>query len=195
MAADVGAGSGRVVDLLRNHGFAVVGCELDAELATHVGVDHADAFDWSPPSPVDVVTCIEVIEHVPQERHREMVERMASWLKTDGRLVISTPQRNSPVSLSERALHRLRPKHGPYCWWDQTHISIMGRRYWERLFRDLDLSIERRIGCDFVPELAARMIPPVKRLRSAATDGPLAVLGFDLMWVLQRSSSHRHTDS
>ena len=183
-AADVGSGTGRGLDLLRSHGFATVGCELDAELAGRAGVDHADALDWCPPSPVDVVTCLELLEHIPRERHREMVARMASWLTEAGRLVISTPQRNSPVAVAERVFHRLRPKHGPYCWWDETHVSIMGRHYWERLFRALDLTIERRIGCDFVPEFAALMLPPVKPLRTASTDGPLALLAFDLMWVL-----------
>lgn len=186
-AADVGSGSGRVLEVLRSHGFVVVGCELDAELAGSSGVEHADAFEWSPPALVDVVTCLEVIEHVPQARHREMIEHLVGWLREDGRLVISTPQRNSPVSLFERAFHRLRPKHGRYCWWDQAHISIMGRRYWEHLFGVLDLKIERCIGCGFVPEVGAMLVPPVKQLRTLATDGPLAPLGFDLMWVLSKS--------
>ena len=95
------------------------------------------AFTWSPPSAVDVVTCLEMIEHVPSARHRELLVRMSGWLDRDGRLLISTPQRNSPVSLFERAFHRFRPKHGPYRWWDDTHVSISSRRYWERLFREL----------------------------------------------------------
>ncbi|MBA3286417.1 MAG: class I SAM-dependent methyltransferase [Acidimicrobiia bacterium] len=184
-AADVGSGVGRVMNLLSAHGFDVSGCELDPALAATSGADACDARLWAPPAPVDVVTCIELVEHLPPEDHRPLLRRMASWLNEDGVLIVSTPQRTSLVSVTERAFHRVRRKHGPYEWWDPTHISVRSRRYWEHLFGSVDLVVVRRVGWSFAPDIAVRVVPPLARLRAAHTDGPLAVLGFDLVWVLK----------
>lgn len=46
-----------------------------------------DAFDYIPPEPVDLVICMEVLEHEP--RQRELVDRMTSWLAPGGALLIT----------------------------------------------------------------------------------------------------------
>ena len=183
-AADVGSGVGRVVKLLQSQGLSVVGCELDPVKAVTAGVDRADVREWSPPHRVDVVTCIEVIEHLPHGDHLPVIERMASWLTPTGVLVLSTPQRHSLAAWTERAFH-LVSRRGKYDWWDPTHISVSTRRYWERLFGSARLQIERRIGVHLISDVVVKLVPPMKRYQRTIHTGPAATLAFDLVYVLR----------
>ena len=183
-AADVGSGVGRVVALLRARGLSVVGCELDPVKAATAGVDTADVRRWGPPHPVDVVTCVELVEHLPHEDHLPLVERMASWLTPTGALVLSTPQRHSVVAWTERAFH-VAARRGPYQWWDPTHISVSTRRYWERLFRSAGLDVTRRVGIHLVSDVVVRAVPPMKRFQHSVHAGPVALVAFDLVYVLR----------
>jgi 2-polyprenyl-3-methyl-5-hydroxy-6-metoxy-1,4-benzoquinol methylase len=157
-AADVGSGVGRVVELLRSRGFSVVGCELDGDKAAAAGVDQGDVREWRPSHRVDVVTCAELLEHLPHRDHLPLLERMASWLTPTGALVVSTPQRHSLVAWTERAFHVVG-RRGPYNWWDPTHVSVSTRRYWERLFARARLDVERRIGIHLVSDVVVKATP------------------------------------
>jgi len=183
-AADVGSGVGRVVGLLRSRGLSVVGCELDPVKAATAGVDAADARLWSPSHPVDVVTCVELVEHLPHADHLPLVERMASWLTPTGALVLSTPQRHSVVAWTERAFH-VATRRGPYQWWDPTHVSVSTRRYWERLFREAHLDVSRRVGIHLVSDVVVQAVPALERLQHSVHSGPVALVAFDLVWVLR----------
>jgi SAM-dependent methyltransferase len=46
-----------------------------------------DALDWTPPAPVDLVICMEVLEHEP--RQRELVDHMVGWLAPGGQILIT----------------------------------------------------------------------------------------------------------
>lgn len=183
-AADVGSGVGRVVGLLRSRGLSVVGCELDPARAATAGVDVADARRWSPPHSVDVVTCVELVEHLPHDDHLPLVEAMASWLTPTGALVLSTPQRHSVVAWTERAFH-VASRRGPYQWWDPTHVSVSSRRYWERLFRSAHLEVSRRIGIHLVSDVVVKAVPATKRFQHSVHSGPVALVAFDLVYVLR----------
>jgi 2-polyprenyl-3-methyl-5-hydroxy-6-metoxy-1,4-benzoquinol methylase len=184
LAADVGSGVGRVVELLQSQGFSVVGCELDGTKAAAAGVDEADVRHWSPSHRVDVVTCIELLEHLPHRDHLSVIERMASWLTPTGSLVLSTPQRHSLVAWTERAFH-VATRRGQYDWWDPTHISVSTRRYWERLFKVAHLEITRRIGVHLVSDVVVKVVPPLHRYQGTVHTGPAATLAFDLVYVLR----------
>jgi SAM-dependent methyltransferase len=60
-----------VVDIEWGHGVDVV----------------ADAADWQPPEPVDLVICAEVLEHTP--RAREIVANATTMLKPGGTLILT----------------------------------------------------------------------------------------------------------
>jgi 2-polyprenyl-3-methyl-5-hydroxy-6-metoxy-1,4-benzoquinol methylase len=64
-AADFGSGEGRIVRLLRSHGYQVSGVESDPSKAQRAGVDCGDAWTWAPMTTVHLVTCVEMIEHCP----------------------------------------------------------------------------------------------------------------------------------
>lgn len=46
-----------------------------------------DALDWAPDALVDLVICMEVLEHEP--RQQELVEHMLTWLAPGGRILIT----------------------------------------------------------------------------------------------------------
>lgn len=182
VAVDLGSGVGRIVEHLRRRGWTVFGCELDAEKAAVAHVDASDALTWNPPRAPQLVTCIELIEHLPQEAQEELIRRIRGWLTDGGLAIVSTPQRHSPVALIERGIHLLRPHLGPYTWWDPTHVSVLPRRRLERLFRETGFDILDRIGVHFAPDVL-----PVPGLRRRSFRGRLGAFGWDLVYVLAPS--------
>jgi 2-polyprenyl-3-methyl-5-hydroxy-6-metoxy-1,4-benzoquinol methylase len=184
LAADLGCGDGqRGARVLSELGFSVYGCELDpakARLAEAFGtIDLCDVRQWRPPrEPLDLVICAELLEHLPLEDQGSLLRRTRGWLRSGGALILSTPQRNSPVALLERAYARLR-RQGPYDWWDPTHASVLRRKHLEQLFADSGFIVKRRVGSHIVPELLR-----LPALHWTVHEGPLSVLGFDLVYVL-----------
>ena len=60
--------------------------------------------------PFDVITLLAVLEHVPQERQRQLAEECAHYLKPDGHLIITVP--SPPVDSILSVLRFLRLIHG-----------------------------------------------------------------------------------
>lgn len=183
LAADLGCGAGqRGARVLAELGWTVYGCELDpakAELAGSFGkIDVCDVRSWAPPEAVDLVLCAELLEHLPSDDQQPLLEEVRRWLRPGGHLVLSTPQRNSPVALVERAYSSLRHR-GAYDWWDPTHVSVLRRSRLEALFARVGFVVKRRLGIHLVPELV-----PLPRLHRTVHEGPLGALGFDLIYVL-----------
>lgn len=183
VAADIGCGDGqRGARALRDLGCVVYGCEMDAakaELASAFAkVDVCDVRRWTPPEPLDLVVCAELFEHLPADDQRVLMRSMRGWLRPGGHLILSTPQRHSPVALVERAYTRLR-RRPAYDWWDPTHVSVLRRTDLEALFAEAGFTIERRVGTHLVPEVV-----PVPALHRTHHEGPLGLLGFDLLYVL-----------
>lgn len=183
IAADLGCGDGqRGARMLSAAGCVVHACELSpakAELArSFATVEVCDVRRWSPPEPLDLVLCAELLEHLPAEDQHRLLGRIRGWLRPGGHLILSTPQRNSTVALVERAYTRLR-RRGDYDWWDPTHVSVLSRRALERLISASGFSVRRRVGLHVVPELV-----PVPPLHWTVHEGPLGRLGFDLVYVL-----------
>lgn len=183
VAADLGCGDGQNgANVLQGMGCSVFACETDpakaALAASFATVDVCDVRRWSPPEPLDLILCAELLEHLPPEDQPVLLRAMRRWLNPGGHVVLSTPQRHSPVAVAERAYGRLR-RTGPYDWWDPTHLSVLGRRRLEGLLVESGFSIRRRVGIHLVPDLV-----PVPALHRTVHEGPLSVLGFDLVYVL-----------
>lgn len=99
-ALDIGCGGGILSEALLPY-FSVTGIDRDQDLLTiaksrdkGVTYHHGDLQDLKTnlPSPFDLVTCLEVLEHVDDPAC--MVQDMLSLLKPGGILVISTLNRN-----------------------------------------------------------------------------------------------------
>jgi 2-polyprenyl-3-methyl-5-hydroxy-6-metoxy-1,4-benzoquinol methylase len=188
LAADLGTGEGRVVALLRDVGWDVVGCELRpeaAELARARGarIDLADMLAWAPPESVQMATCVEVIEHLPADAQLPLLRRIREWLPADGHLVFSTPQRNSVVSVLERGWAKIRGRQ--YDWWDPTHTSILSRREILDLVERSGFEVVEVLGVHVVSDLVAQVVKPAARLANTVHRGRIGWLGFDLVLLLR----------
>ena len=89
-ALDVGCGSsGRIIELLQQHGFAVEGVdfsprmlELAGKRHPQVTFHHADICDWGLPHQYDLISAWDSIWHVPLAQHEAVLRK----LLTGGRL-------------------------------------------------------------------------------------------------------------
>ncbi len=135
----------------------------------------------SPPHTVDLVTCIELIEHLPPEDQPPLLRQFRSWLRTDGILVLSSPQRHSPVAFLDKL--EARHKGMEYDWWDPTHISVLPRHRLEALLTGAGFDILNRCGVCFAPDAFAVRSRTCRRLRHASTTGMMARYGWNLIYT------------
>lgn len=188
VAIDLGIGSGRITDVLQARGFDVYGCDINPQHARGaaergVQAEAADVLCWEPPKRADVVTCMELIEHLPAEKQPLLLRRIRRWLGPGGTAIVSTPQRNSLVATVERAYCTVRRQ--PYTWWDPDHVGIRTRRDLVRMFTEAGFSIERVLGLHMMPQLGAEILPPLHRYEWTRHEGRMAGLCFDLTFVLR----------
>lgn len=200
-AIDLGMGPGRITDVLQARGFDVYGCDIEPSyareaLARGVHADAADVLTWEPPVRADVITCMELIEHLPRHQQPVLLDRIRRWLAPGGTAIVSTPQRHSLVATVERAYCAVRRQ--PYTWWDPTHIAVRSRGDIVRMCSAAGFTIERVVGVHLVPQLAGEVLPPLRRYQYSRHEGWLAGACFDLTFVLreaggQADGSHRRT--
>jgi len=180
-AADVGSGWGRIANHLRSLGWDVQGCELDPTKAAAADVAVADVRNWEPDRLVDLVTCIELIEHVPREDQAGLLGRLRSWLPVGGTMVISSPQRHSPVAVWDRLEARRAGR--VYDWWDPTHVAVLRRREMVALLGDQGFEVEAQTGVCFAPDALAVRLAFCRRLRYASTSGSLWRFGWNVIYT------------
>jgi 2-polyprenyl-3-methyl-5-hydroxy-6-metoxy-1,4-benzoquinol methylase len=99
VAVDMGAGRGEMVQVMSNHGLSAFGIDADESVvaaAEKKGIDvrlfDIDSFlDVCEPSSLDVVTAIQVVEHVNSDQLESWLDKIHKVLKSGGVLIAETP--------------------------------------------------------------------------------------------------------
>jgi 2-polyprenyl-3-methyl-5-hydroxy-6-metoxy-1,4-benzoquinol methylase len=107
---DVGCGAGKLLYLFKNMEYTnVTGVDISPEqvkLARQVisAVDEANVLDWleARPSSFDLITGLDIIEHLEKKEVLRFLDASYNALKTGGRLVLQTPNAESPWGSQHR---------------------------------------------------------------------------------------------
>ena len=122
---DVGFGNGRLLTTAEEFGFSVVGLDLrESSVRTMRSMGYeahcADLTEWRPSAPVDVISMMDVLEHMPFPR--KALDAAHGMLDKGGLLYVSMPNSDSFVW---RSYDELRTN--PY-WGEIEHYHNFGRR-------------------------------------------------------------------
>ena len=142
---DFGCGAGGLLKYLRDLGeLACGGVHLPLHLVGHdVGSyserlknnDDFEILGWDElrktcAARFDIISCIEVIEHIPYPR--AVIELLASCLKPGGLLILTTGNLDCPLA-------RLQGIHFAYCI-PEIHVSLFNPALLGRLYREVGLT-------------------------------------------------------
>ncbi|MDD5462383.1 MAG: methyltransferase domain-containing protein [Methylococcales bacterium] len=102
---DLGCGRGEWLELMQHNGFKVKGVDLDEGMLLacqelNLDVSHADALDYLRGLAADslsVVSAFHVVEHIPFEALRQLVNEAYRVLKPGGLLILETPNSENLV--------------------------------------------------------------------------------------------------
>ena len=191
---DIGAASGILLEQAARLGFDGVGVEPSRQLASravasglkvHLGIfPHAEV-----KGPFDIITLIDVIEHVPNPI--QVLRDIADHLKPDGVGVLTTPD---VQSLAARLL-------GPR-WWHfrVAHIGYFNHETISRALAEAGLSVIKitrpawYFTWDYAAERAMNYMPkPIRfKLPAAARDHTIRVNFRDSLQVIfRKANSHK----
>jgi len=121
-ALDIGCGSsGRIIDLLLGHGFAVEGLDISErmiQLARQRHPDttfhHADIREWEFPRQYDLISAWDSIWHLPMDDQEPMLKKMLHGLTPGGICIFTTGGLDAPTEKVDSAM-------GP-----QMYYSLLG---------------------------------------------------------------------
>ena len=105
---DIGCGVGTISLLLASWGNKVEGIDISSiaidscknsakllNLEKNINFKQFDFKDYKENKKFDFIICLEVIEHL--ENDREALQKMFTFLKPSGKLIVSTPSKNAPL--------------------------------------------------------------------------------------------------
>jgi len=186
---DVGCGDGRLLAELSGRVDRLVGVDLDARAiaqasALSPGVDFRTQSVEEVEGTFDVVTCVETLEHVPDEAVETFLESTSVRVSPGGRLVITVPSTARPVldkhyrhydtASLRAAVEELRGE-----WTVERLEEIVPHRPW------LDRSLRLLSNRSWTIDVAVLNRMMLRRLRSPVGPG---ARGLHVLAVLRRRS-------
>lgn len=161
---DLGCGNGAMSQCLVDAGFAVVGCDVDAE-AVGIAARQVPQAIFKPmgvyddPSLLgednfDVVISTEVIEHLFYPRALPRFARAV--LRRGGHLIVSTPYHGYLKNVLLSLGGRWDRHHSP--WWDGGHIKFWSRASLTRLLMEEQYNVVAFAGVGRLPYLWKSML-------------------------------------
>jgi 2-polyprenyl-3-methyl-5-hydroxy-6-metoxy-1,4-benzoquinol methylase len=155
---DFGCSSGRLDGIIKAFvpNAPIIGLDLNLHsprLAHKTSVDHAVLADIRR-APVknsiaDLALCLEVIEHMPKTDALRTLTSIREMLKTNGFLLLSTPNRKSPTYITETIAHIFLGQR--YDGGDPTHANIYSPKEITELLRVSGLDAVANLGYWILP--------------------------------------------
>lgn len=111
-ALDVGCGSsGRIIDLLLEHGFAVEGVDISTRMVKLAQERHptitfyqADICEWQLPQQYDLISAWDSIWHIPLAQQEAMMCKLMAGLAPGGVLIYTTAGLDAPTEKVDSAM-------------------------------------------------------------------------------------------
>ncbi len=139
---DIGCGPGTFIGLLDQHKQSV-GVDVSQSqiqyARRHYSTDQHQFIHINdetplpfPPQSFDVITLIEVIEHLPIELTKRLLIQSQTLLKPDGKIIISTPNYRSLWPVLEWAVNKIAPVK-----YEDQHISKFNKQTLAKMFDEL----------------------------------------------------------
>lgn len=152
-AVDIGCGaSGRIVDLLMKHGFAVEGLDISSRMLEFARkrhpntlFHHADICNWCFPYQYDFISAWDSIWHLPLEQQQPVLTKLIDALKPGGVLIFTTGAMDTPSEKTDSVM-------GP-----PMYYSVLGIPETLRLI-DRAGAVCRHLEYDQYPELHLYLI-------------------------------------
>src|ERR671936_1183209 len=138
---EIGTGTGFLTSYLKTHGVNVVTFDFDERLQPDIIGDIRE-IDTIIDEPYDVVTCFEVLEHIPYDHAEDVVRKLRNI--TRGVCALSVPQRRLYVSLWFK-LPRIKPIQTYRSLPFSRRYKFDGQHYWELGYRGYPFKRFRRL--------------------------------------------------
>ncbi len=160
---DIGTGLGALLEEAQALGFEAEGLDVSEPLvaralARGLRVRHGSAETLNEESAFDVVTLLDVIEHVPEPRNLLLAARRL--LKPGGELVVYTPNHRAALVLLARALHRVGVSFPLRVIFAGNHLGFFDDRSLPLLLRRTGFDVRRTVRFAYDPARAGLRLSP-----------------------------------
>jgi 2-polyprenyl-3-methyl-5-hydroxy-6-metoxy-1,4-benzoquinol methylase len=192
-AVDIGCGPGLFSRELSAKGWTTASIDTDGKNIerardyvheTHLG-DAVSVLSTLPENQYDLALSLEIIEHMPRARGKDLLVEIIRVLKPRGSLIISTPNRFSPEGLGGYYVGEKIRGSGKWDAWDPTHVHIYSSSEILQLVRATGFSVSKIIGYYYggkLPLIGRWKLPLLE-----STTFPLNRLGFNTILECHKS--------
>ena len=160
---DVGTGMGALLEEANALDFDAEGVDVSLPLverarARGLRVHLGTASSIAPDGGFDVVTLLDVIEHVDDPR--SVLTAIRRLLRPTGQLVVYTPNHRASLVLAARALHRIGVSFPVRAIFGGNHIDVFDDRSLPLLLRSTGFDVQRIVRSPYDPERAGLPLSP-----------------------------------
>lgn len=183
---EVGVGSGKLMNKLKDLGYNVNGIDISSVAAKLVGATIASATDIPyPNNQFDCVLGISIIEHLTERDGKKFINEAHRVLKKDGIILLVTPNFSSP-------LRYIQGKNW-FGYSDKTHVFFytpnnLSNMLQKNGFKDIRLTFKIRISSLewYLPSVFYKLPTPFKYLINyLLVSSPIALFR-DSFWISGR---------
>lgn len=153
-ALDLGSGPGWFTRVLIENGWDVT--DVDGEpsheqqlkrLNANVLIgDVREILAGMEPGQFNMILALEIVEHMDVASAKALLKNIKRLLKPDGVLLVSTPNRISPIGFKDYYIRELLLRGEPWTAWHPNHIHVYSSWELKRVLKQCGYAIEKLTG-------------------------------------------------